>query len=314
MTVTALLDHARPATTARVPIVARTRAELAAALAHLDRTKPGPRGVVMTMGALHDGHAELMRSARRECAGVVATIFVNPLQFGANEDLDKYPRTFESDLAICAEAGVDVLFHPGEAEMYPHGRPATVVTAGPLGGELEGACRPGHFDGVLTVVLKLLHLTRQNLTGPQIAYFGEKDYQQLTLIRQMVSDLDLDVRIAPVPTVREADGLARSSRNRYLSDAERAAALAIARALVAGVAAGPLGAEAVLAAARATLAAEPGLVVDYVALRDPELAPAPAQGETRLLVAAKAGTTRLIDNLPVLLGGVRADADSPVRN
>jgi pantoate--beta-alanine ligase len=313
MTVTALLDHARPATTARVPIVARTRAELAAALADLARTKPGPRGVVMTMGALHDGHAELMRTARRECASVVATIFVNPLQFGANEDLDKYPRTFDADLAICAEAGVDVLFHPGEAEMYPHGRPATVVTAGPLGGDLEGACRPGHFDGVLTVVLKLLHLT-----GPQVAYFGEKDYQQLTLIRQMVTDLDLDVRIAPVPTVREADGLARSSRNRYLSDAERAGALAISRALVAGAAAGPLGAEAVLAAARATLAAEPGLVVDYVALRDPHLAPAPAHGATRLLVAAKAGTTRLIDNLPVLLGTaqatVRAAADSPARN
>ena len=298
MTLTALLDHARPATTARVPIVARTRAELAAALAELALTKPGPRGVVMTMGALHDGHAELMRTARRECASVVATIFVNPLQFGANEDLGKYPRTFDADLAICAEAGVDVLFHPGEAEMYPHGRPATVVTAGPLGGDLEGASRPGHFDGVLTVVLKLLHLT-----GPQVAYFGEKDYQQLALIRQMVTDLDLDVRIAPVPTVREADGLARSSRNRYLSDAERTGALAISRALLAGAAAGPLGAEAVLAAARATLAAEPGLVVDYVALRDPELAPAPDHGETRLLVAAKAGTTRLIDNLPVLLGG-----------
>ncbi len=295
MNSTALLDPARPTTT--TPVVARTRAELNAALAELELTRPGPRGVVMTMGALHDGHAELMRTARRECASVVATIFVNPLQFGANEDLDKYPRTFEADLALCAEAGVDVLFHPGEAEMYPHGRPATVVTAGPLGDDLEGASRPGHFDGVLTVVLKLLHLT-----GPQIAYFGEKDYQQLTLIRQMVTDLDLDVRIAPVPTVREADGLARSSRNRYLSDAERAGALAISRALRAGAAAGPEGPDAVLAAAKATLAAEPGLVVDYVALRDPELAPAPDTGETRLLVAAKAGTTRLIDNLPVLLG------------
>ncbi|HUR75485.1 MAG TPA: pantoate--beta-alanine ligase [Sporichthya sp.] len=298
---TALLDAARPARSSRVPVVARTRAELDAALA----TLPAPRGVVMTMGALHDGHAELMRAARRECATVVATIFVNPLQFGANEDLDKYPRTFEADLAICAEAGVDVLFHPGEAEMYPHGRPATLVAAGPLGGDLEGASRPGHFDGVLTVVLKLLHLTGRKLTGPQIAYFGEKDYQQLTLIRQMVSDLDLDVRIAPVPTVREADGLARSSRNRYLSAAERAGALAISRALVAGAAAGPLGTDAVLAAANATLAAEPGLAVDYVALRDPNLGPAPENGETRLLVAAKAGTTRLIDNLPVLLGTPR---------
>ena len=296
MTDTALLDAARPAVSTCTPVVARTRAELAAALA----TLPGPRGVVMTMGALHDGHAELMRTARRECASVVATIFVNPLQFGAHEDLDKYPRTFDADLAICAEAGVAVLFHPGEAEMYPHGRPATLVSAGPLGGDLEGASRPGHFDGVLTVVLKLLHLT-----GPQIAYFGEKDYQQLTLIRQMVTDLDLDVRIAPVPTVREADGLARSSRNRYLSDAERAGALAISRALRAASAAGAQGPEAVLAAAKVTLAAEPVLAVDYVALRDPELGPAPDIGETRLLVAAKAGTTRLIDNLPVLLGTAR---------
>jgi pantoate--beta-alanine ligase len=310
MTDTALVDAARPALTSyapvlRAPLVARTRAELEAALASLDRALPGPRGVVMTMGALHDGHAELMRTARRECASVVATIFVNPLQFGANEDLGKYPRTFEADLAICAEAGVDVLFHPGEAEMYPHGRPATLVHAGPLGGDLEGASRPGHFDGVLTVVLKLLPLTRSHLTGSQVAYFGEKDYQQLTLIRQMVTDLDLDVRIAPVPTVREADGLARSSRNRYLSDAERAGALAISRALRAGAAAGPRGAAAVLKAAKATLAAEAGLAVDYVALRDPELAPAPPAGETRLLVAAKAGTTRLIDNLPVLLGTAR---------
>jgi pantoate--beta-alanine ligase len=297
MTDTALLDVARPAAGTRTPVVARTRAELDAALA---LTKPGPRGVVMTMGALHDGHAELLRTARRECASVVATIFVNPLQFGATEDLDRYPRTYESDLEICAETGVDVLFHPGEAEMYPHGRPATIVTAGPLGDDLEGASRPGHFDGVLTVVLKLVHLT-----GPQVAYFGEKDYQQLTLIRQMVTDLDLDIRIAPVPTVREPDGLARSSRNRYLSAVERAGALAISRALRAGAAAGPDGAEAVLAAANATLAAEPGLVVDYVALRDPDLGPAPDTGETRLLVAAKAGNTRLIDNSPVLLGTAR---------
>jgi pantoate--beta-alanine ligase len=294
MTDTALITAPRPAAHSRAPIVARTRAELATALAAL----PAPRGVVMTMGALHDGHAELMRTAREECASVVATIFVNPLQFGANEDLAKYPRTFEADLAICAEAGVDVLFHPGEAEMYPHGRPATLVTAGPIGSDLEGASRPGHFDGVLTVVLKLLHLT-----GPQIAYFGEKDYQQLTLIRQMVTDLDLDVRITAVPTVREADGLARSSRNRYLTAQERAGALALSRALRAGAAAAGGGADAVLAAANATLAAEPGLDVDYLALRAPDLTPAPEHGETRLLVAAKAGTTRLIDNLPVSLHG-----------
>ncbi|MGQ0624300.1 MAG: pantoate--beta-alanine ligase [Sporichthyaceae bacterium] len=294
MSETALASAPTSASMTRSPVVARTRAELDAALAEL---RPGPRGVVMTMGALHDGHAELMRTARRECAGVVATIFVNPLQFAANEDLDRYPRTFDADLARCAESGVDVLFFPDETVMYPHGRPATIVTAGPLGADLEGAVRPGHFDGVLTVVLKLLHLTR-----PDIAYFGEKDYQQLTLIRQMCTDLDLGVLIAAVPTVREGDGLARSSRNRYLSSGERTAALAISAALRAGAAAGPYGAEAVLAAARTPLDCAPSLVVDYLALRAPDLGPAPEHGETRLLVAAKSGTTRLIDNAPVLLG------------
>jgi pantoate--beta-alanine ligase len=273
-------------------VVARTRPELAAALAPL----PGPRGVVMTMGALHDGHAELMRRARAECASVVATLFVNPLQFGAGEDLDRYPRTFDADLAICRETGVDVLFAPGEPELYPQGRPATAVTAGPLGDVLEGASRPGHFDGVLTVVLKLLHLTT-----PQIAYFGEKDYQQLTVIRQMVADLDLDVRIAPVPTVRESDGLARSSRNRFLTAEQRVAALALSRALRAGAAAGPAGATAVLAAAHAEIAGVPGVELDYLELRSADLQPAPSRGPARLLVAARTGETRLIDNFPVEL-------------
>jgi pantoate--beta-alanine ligase len=279
-------------TAVRTVTVARTRAELAAALAPL----PAPRAVVMTMGALHDGHAELRRRARAECASVVATLFVNPLQFAAGEDLDRYPRTFEADLEICRETGVDVLFAPGEPELYPSGRPATAVTAGPLGDVLEGASRPGHFDGVLTVVLKLLHLT-----GPQVAYFGEKDYQQLTVIRQMVADLDLDVRIAPVPTVREPDGMARSSRNRFLTDEQRAAALALSRGLHAGAAAGPSGAPAVLAAAHAAIDGVPGLELDYLALRSIDLAPAPAQGSARLLVAARTGETRLIDNLPVEL-------------
>jgi pantoate--beta-alanine ligase len=279
-------------TTVRATLVARTRAELAAALAPL----PAPRGVVMTMGALHDGHAELMRRARAECASVVATLFVNPLQFGANEDLDRYPRTFDADLAICRDSGVDVLFAPGEPELYPNGRPATGVTAGPVGDILEGACRPGHFDGVLTVVLKLLHLT-----APQVAYFGEKDYQQLTVIRQMVADLDLDVRIAPVPTVREPDGLARSSRNRFLSEEQREAALALSRGLRAGAAAGGQGAAAVLAAAHAEIDGAPGLELDYLELRGPDLQPAPDGGPARLLVAARVGQTRLIDNLPVEL-------------
>jgi pantoate--beta-alanine ligase len=273
-------------------VVARTRAELAAALAPL----PAPRGVVMTMGALHDGHAELMRRARAECASVVATLFVNPLQFGAGEDLDRYPRTFDADLAICRETGVDVLFAPGEPELYPNGRPATAVTAGPLGDVLEGASRPGHFDGVLTVVLKLLHLTQ-----PQVAYFGEKDYQQLTVIRQMVADLDLAVRIAPVPTVREPDGLARSSRNRFLSEEQRAASLALSRGLRAGAAAGASGAAAVLAAAHAEIDGVAGLELDYLELRSSDLTTAPTSGPARLLVAARTGSTRLIDNLPVEL-------------
>ncbi|MGQ0465139.1 MAG: pantoate--beta-alanine ligase [Sporichthyaceae bacterium] len=273
-------------------VVARTREELAKALADL----PAPRGVVMTMGALHDGHAELMRNARAECASVVATLFVNPLQFGANEDLARYPRTFESDLQICQQTGVDVLFAPGEPELYPNGRPATIVTAGPLAAILEGASRPGHFDGVLTVVLKLLHLT-----GPQVAYFGEKDYQQLALISQMVDDLDLDVTIRPVPTVREDDGLARSSRNRYLDAGQRANAVALSRALRAGAAAGRDGAEAVLVAAHAELAAVPALELDYLALRAPDLGPPPSSGPARLLVAARTGTTRLIDNLALEL-------------
>ena len=272
-------------------MVSRTRAELRAALAVLS----GPRGVVMTMGALHEGHAELMRQAREKCASVIVTLFVNPLQFGPGEDLDRYPRTFDADLALCREAGVDVLFTPDETELYPYGRPATTVSAGSIGDELEGASRPGHFDGVLTVVLKLLHLTE-----PAFAYFGEKDYQQLTLIRAMVADLDLDVDIISVPTVREPDGLARSSRNRFLEPDQRAAALSLSRALRAGAGAGICGADAVLAAARAELAGIVGLEVDYLELRSPDLR-AVETGPARLLVSARTGTTRLIDNSPVEL-------------
>jgi len=277
--------------------VVRTRAGLRAALKDL----PAPRGVVMTMGALHEGHTELMRVARGRCASLVATLFVNPLQFGANEDLGRYPRSFEADLEACHEAGVDVLFAPDETEMYPNGRPATTVAAGPLGAELEGATRPGHFGGVLTVVLKLL-----NLTQPDVAFFGEKDYQQLTLIRALATDLDTGVEIAGVPTVREPDGLARSSRNRYLSAQERERAIALSRALRAGAAAGLDGPEAVLKTASAVLEEADGVDLDYLALRDTDLGPAPEEGEARLLVAATVGTTRLIDNLPVRLGPAHA--------
>jgi pantoate--beta-alanine ligase len=254
----------------------------------------GRVGVVMTMGALHEGHASLLQAARRDNDHVLATIFVNPLQFGPHEDFQRYPRTLDADLAILREHGVDAVFAPSVDEIYPEGEPRVRVAPGPLATILEGAHRPGHFDGVLTVVLKLL-----NLTGATAAYYGEKDYQQLTLIRSMVDELNVPTTIVAVPTVREADGLALSSRNRYLSDVDRTAALALSRALKAGAAAAGRGAEAVLAAARTELA---GVAVDYLELTDPWLGPPPEYGPARLLVAAKfgdkpAGGTRLIDNL-----------------
>ncbi len=184
------------------------------------------------MGALHAGHERLLRAARTLAGprgSVIVSIFVNPLQFGPNEDLDRYPRTLDEDLAMCAREGVRLVFAPAAAEMYPGGEPEVTVDPGPMGQLFEGEFRPGFFGGVLTVVLKLLHLTR-----PAIAVFGQKDAQQLTLVRRMVTDLNLDVVIEPVPTVRDADGLATSSRNRYLSAADRAVALALPRALRAG--------------------------------------------------------------------------------
>ena len=269
-------------------IVATTRPELAAARGGL----AGRVGVVMTMGALHAGHAALLRAARADSDQVLATIFVNPLQFGPNEDFTRYPRTLERDLAVCREAGVDAVFAPGPDEVY-RGAPVVGVDAGPPGDLLEGQHRPGHFRGVLTVVLKLLNLTR-----PDASYFGEKDYQQLTLIRRMVADLDVPTEIIGVPTVREADGLALSSRNRYLDPAGREAALALSRALAAGVAAADAGlsADKTLAAARAELTGTTGVAVDYCELTDPDLGPAPRVGPARLLVAARVGGTRLIDN------------------
>ncbi|MEU6466972.1 pantoate--beta-alanine ligase [Streptomyces sp. NPDC046976] len=196
------------------------------------RTRKGRRAVVMTMGALHEGHATLVRSAR-QIAGpdgeVVVTVFVNPLQFGAGEDLDRYPRTLEADLKIAEQAGADAVFAPSVDEVYPGGDPQVRVTAGPMGEHLEGSSRPGHFDGMLTVVAKLLHLTR-----PDVALYGQKDAQQLALIRRMVRDLNFGIEIVGVPTVREEDGLALSSRNRFLSADERRTALALSRALFAG--------------------------------------------------------------------------------
>ncbi|SBT48900.1 pantoate--beta-alanine ligase [Micromonospora auratinigra] len=273
-----------------------TRKELAAARERLT----GRVGVVMTMGALHPGHETLLRAAREQADHVLVTIFVNPLQFGPNEDFDRYPRTLDADLEICRRAGADVVFAPAVTDMYPDGRPTVRVNPGPLGEDLEGLSRPGFFHGVLTVVLKLLQLTR-----PDLAFFGEKDYQQLTLVRRMVRDLDVPVEIVGVPTVREPDGLALSSRNRYLSAEERVAALSLSAALRAGAEAAERGAEAgaVLAAAhRAFDAGTPGAArLDYLVLTDADLEPGPVTGPARLLVAAWVGATRLIDNAAIHL-------------
>ncbi|MET9723478.1 pantoate--beta-alanine ligase [Streptomyces zaomyceticus] len=338
------VSHATPLT------LVRTARELHA----LDSGSGARRAVVMTMGALHDGHATLVRTARERVGPdgtVVVTVFVNPLQFGAGEDLDRYPRTLDADLEIAFAAGASAVFAPSVDEVYPGGEPQVRITAGPMGERLEGASRPGHFDGMLTVVAKLLHLT-----APDLAFFGQKDAQQLALIRRMARDLNFPVQIVGVPTVREGDGLALSSRNRYLSSEERRTALALSGALFAAQdrlaaqaalraraealpgahgrgenraealsrlgearaaadahavaqAAEGRGADAVRAAARAVLddaaKAEPRLVLDYLALVDPsdftEVA-ADHDGEAILAVAARVGATRLIDNVPLLLG------------
>ncbi len=279
-----------------IPILARTKNGLAAAAATL---RP-PVVLVPTMGALHDGHRALLRRAH-QIAGrngsVLVSVFVNPLQFGTGEDLGRYPRSIQADVGICAEEGVSVVFAPAHDQMYPAEQMIT-VRPGSMGDILEGAFRPGFFDGVLTVVLKLFNLVR-----PDVAVFGEKDAQQLALVRRMVADLNLAVQIEPVPTVRDPDGLAISSRNSYLSPAERVSALALSRALRAGQAAVTAGPAAVLAAARGELGtaarAEPPLVIDYLVLADPASfadVPAGHAGAALLLVAATVGKTRLIDN------------------
>ncbi|HVW44686.1 MAG TPA: pantoate--beta-alanine ligase [Amycolatopsis sp.] len=253
--------------------------------------------LVPTMGALHAGHRELLRRAKRlQGAVVAASIFVNPLQFGEGEDFEAYPRPLERDLAALGEIGAELAFVPKTEDLYGEGH-AVTVNPGPLGDQLEGTARPGHFAGMLTVVAKLFNILR-----PEYALFGEKDYQQLVLIKRMVADLNMPTKVIGVPTVREPDGLALSSRNVYLSDEQRADAVALSAALSAGAHAGPRGAEAVLGAARETLAARPSIAVDYLELRGTDLGPAPVDGEARLLVAAKVGKTRLIDNAAVLLG------------
>ncbi|MDN4480152.1 pantoate--beta-alanine ligase [Demequina muriae] len=280
-------------------ILAPTAAELP------ERPSEGTRAVVMTMGALHEGHLTLVRRARQIADQVVVTIFVNPLQFNDPGDLDRYPRTLEADCALLAAEGVDAVFAPSVDEMYPGGDPVVTVSAGVIGDVFEGEHRPGHFDGVLTVVLKLLHLT-----SPDVALFGAKDAQQVIAVRTMVRDLAVPVRIEAVPTVRDPDGLALSSRNAHLSSDDRDSALALSRALAAAEAAARNGASAadvvrsgmdVLAgAARASA----GITVDYVAALDPRTAhevPADHRGEAVIAVAATVRGTRLIDNTSVLI-------------
>ncbi|SDX70919.1 pantothenate synthetase [Modestobacter sp. DSM 44400] len=274
------------------PAVAETVDELRELRAQL----PAPVVLVPTMGALHEGHRSLVRAAKARGGSVVVSVFVNPTQFAPGEDFDRYPRTWDGDLAALAAAGADLVFHPGLDDIYPPGSLGVTVHPGLLGSVLEGAVRPGHFAGVLTVVAKLFGLVR-----PDVAVFGEKDYQQLTLVRAMSRELALGVEVVGVPTVREDDGMALSSRNRYLSPAERSAAAAISAALRAGAHAGPRGADAVLTAAREVLAGTPELVPDYLELTDPDLGPAPSAGPARLLVAVRAGSTRLIDNLALTL-------------
>jgi pantoate--beta-alanine ligase len=254
--------------------------------------------LVPTMGALHEGHRELLRQARWAPGSTVTvvSIFVNPLQFGAGEDLDRYPRSRQADLDMCRAEGVELVFAPDAAAMYPPGADTT-VQPGELGRELEGAARPGHFAGVLTVVAKLF-----TIVGPDLAFFGEKDYQQLVLVDRMSRDLNLGVDVIGVPTVRERDGLALSSRNAYLGPEQREHAVALSAALAAGAHAAPRGGPAALSAARAVLDAVPELEVDYLELRGPGLGPAPARGPARLLVAARLGRTRLLDNMPVTVG------------
>jgi pantoate--beta-alanine ligase len=275
-----------------VSVVVHSRAELSEALNRLDE----PVGLVPTMGALHAGHRALIACAREQCASVVVSIFVNPLQFAPTEDLARYPRTLDADVAMCSEAGVDVVWAPAVDDVYPGGPAQVRVDPGPLGTTLEGITRPTHFAGMLTVVAKLLNLVR-----PSVAYFGEKDYQQLVLITRMAADLELGVDIAGVPTVREPDGLALSSRNVYLAPGERDSALALSRALFAGRDAEPNGAPAVIAAATAVLAGARGVEVDYLELRGPDLGEIPEHGPARLFVAGRVGTTHLIDNIGVEL-------------
>lgn len=264
----------------------------------LHRAAP-PRAVVMTMGALHEGHRTLMREARAlvgDQGSVVVTNFVNPTQFGAGEDFARYPRTLDDDMQACEAEGVDVVLAPSVTEVYGAGDPTDpsriTVDPGPLGDQWEGAARPGHFRGMLTVVHRLMAMTE-----PAFALFGEKDYQQLTLIRRMVRDFCIPVTVVGVPTVRDHDGLALSSRNIYLSPEERVRALAIPRAITAAIEAHGLSRVELENVVRDELKELDA--VDYASVVTPDMSGPADEGEARLVIAARVGTTRLLDNAPV---------------
>jgi pantoate--beta-alanine ligase len=284
--------------TRTVPTIAELRAMLD------ERRAAGASvALVPTMGALHDGHLALVRRARELADVVVVSIFVNPLQFGPGEDLERYPRTLDADVAALAALSVDAVFTPTVDEMYPRGREAgTTVHSGPIGERYEGASRPGHFDGMLTVVAKLFGIAQ-----PDVALFGQKDAQQVHLVSRMVADLHLPLRIETVPTVRESDGLALSSRNRYLGEAERRAALVLAESLRAADAAAAQGPSELLAEGVAAFGDHDGVSLDYFVVVDPDTFLPVAEdyrGRALVLVAALVGSTRLIDNAFVEVGSV----------
>jgi pantoate--beta-alanine ligase len=278
------------------PVVLTTINDMRAALAGSNDTV-----LVPTLGALHAGHLALVQRAKQLGSTVVVSIFVNPLQFGPNEDLDKYPRTLDADLEKLAEFGVDYVFAPTVAEMYPNGAAQTRVTAGRVGELYEGRSRPGHFDGVLTVVAKLLGIVR-----PAYVMFGQKDAQQVFLVRQMVDDLNIPVQVETVDIVRDDDGLALSSRNRFLDAKETRAARALSLALEAAASSADQGIDAVVAAAQGTLMGEPLVELDYLKIVNPATflpADDDYRGPALVLVAARVGSTRLIDNERIALAG-----------
>lgn len=289
------------------PRLATTPAELSKAITELleaaGKDRPG-LGLVPTMGALHHGHSALAQAARTENDVVVASIFVNPLQFDDAGDLARYPRTLEADLDLLGAAGVDLVFAPSEETMYPGGFPLVRVSSGNLGTRFEGASRPGHFDGVLTVVAKLLHCAQPAVPAEFRAYFGQKDAQQAALIQRMVADLNFPVQIRPVPIVRAADGLAESSRNVFLDPEQRRNALVLSRALGQLRENAAAGLPLDLPAAVELITAQPGVDLDYFEIVDPlTLEPVPAGPADQLsapalaLVAARVGGIRLIDNM-----------------